>query len=200
VTPLRADVPAPGPVESQQVLLPSAATRIEAAFARAQPVWRMESAAIERDRVVATVCDQRAVCYPLTLRARNTCAVPSGPWCVQWQGPPPAAAASLEQALSLDAPATLWSTIAARVPQPPEVAAPAPQASPGPSAPRQGQAAQARAATAPDRAAADDEGARFWWRTAVLAGITAVAAALAVWRLGVLTAGTAARPREPEAP
>ncbi len=99
------------PVQADQaVLLPSAAPRIEAAFARAAPEFTLQDAQVQRDRVHGTVCDSQAKCYAFVLTESGNCrAQPAGPWCLQWSGQPPANISKIVAALAVDSPADLWS-------------------------------------------------------------------------------------------
>jgi hypothetical protein len=106
---------------SPRVLLPSAAPVIEAAFHRAEPTFTLQDAQIRQDRVLAKVCPPQGVCLDLELRDPTpVCAGQlAGPWCMQWQGPPPQDAAVLERALASDAPQLLWSRPPDAPPPPP---------------------------------------------------------------------------------
>lgn len=121
-----------GPDQPQRVLVPAVAPRIQAAFARAAPTWRLDGARIAQDRVQARVCADD-VCHDLVLGDGKACTTAAvGPWCARWQGAEPAAADVVYRALEADGDADIWHVIAARPPQPPIVAAPPPARLPPP--------------------------------------------------------------------
>ncbi len=125
------DAPA-GPDTVQRVLQPQVAKRLEAAFERAAPSFRLDSARIAADRVQVRVC-AGDICHDLVLSDGRACtAPPTGAWCATWQGAAPATADALLSALAADADAEVWHVIAARPRQPPIVVAPPPANQPVP--------------------------------------------------------------------
>ncbi len=172
-----------GPDQAQRVLLPSAAPRLQAAFDRAAPTWRLESAAIARDRVDVRACVD-PVCHGLVLLDPASCrGVVAGPWCVVWTGAQPPEAPSLHRALAADAAADYWHLIAARPVQPPIVHAPPPaptpvSADPPPSASATTAAPARWDPQAIDATKASQADAELWWRLLVLSLVVGLAALL----------------------
>lgn len=89
-----------GKQEVHRVLPPAAGPIVEAAFAKAAPAFRLLSAELKQDRVLATVDaagTQRRL--ELTDPQRGCDGTVAGPWCVRFQGSAPADAAALITAL-----------------------------------------------------------------------------------------------------
>ena len=109
-----------GPDTALRVLPAGVERAVEAAFQRAAPAWRLDTAQVKKVTVAAKVCTEAGACHNLVLSdPRPECkGKRAGPWCLTWQGAAPAAAATLEAALAKDADAAIWHVIAARPKQP----------------------------------------------------------------------------------
>lgn len=108
-----------GPARPLRVLPAEAAPRLEAALAAAAPDFRLQDATIDKDHVVATVCDG-AGCYAVRLEdaAAGCGAAAAGAFCVRFGASAPTDAAPLLRALAAAPKDGFWQTIEARPAQP----------------------------------------------------------------------------------
>ncbi|MCO4761310.1 MAG: hypothetical protein KC502_07390 [Myxococcales bacterium] len=123
-----------GPDQDARVLPAGVEKTIEAAFLRAAPAWRLDSARVAKVSVSAKVCASEGSCHDVVLSDpdKGCKGDKAGPWCVVWKAAAPADKATLYAALRGDKPATIWHTIAARPKQPDVVhTAESPQPQPG---------------------------------------------------------------------
>ncbi|HAN32248.1 MAG TPA: hypothetical protein DCQ06_11680 [Myxococcales bacterium] len=112
--------PPTGPDQATVVLPPGVEKKIEAAFGRAAPTWKLESAKVQKDRVDAKVCAETCVELSLTDPKAACDGKTVGPWCVTYKGDTPSNIAALEAALAKDTIADVWKVIPARPAQPAE--------------------------------------------------------------------------------
>ena len=97
---------AEAPIEDGPVLTPDVGPRVEAAFARAEPTFRLEDAKIHPRRVEARVCRPTGECLDLTLTPpdRPCPGQQLRAWCLTFRGAVPPDAALLVRALDGEAP------------------------------------------------------------------------------------------------
>lgn len=104
-----------GKQEVHRVLPPAAGPMVEAGFARAAPAFRLATAELKQDRVLATV---EAAGTPhrleLTDPEQGCDGTVAGPWCVRFQGVAPANAAALITALGAEKRA-VWQQVTVTV-------------------------------------------------------------------------------------